>query len=258
MEHIIPNNVHSRSTDEFYLTHYIESIQRVFDNDICHIFDTNSSLRYISKLRKTMWGLPDNYNLENNPLLRTELPNIKDNSLEIINIQKIDDELKKNSKCSYISITNNYPDKYKVIIANIKPITNPSTNNIIGYLNTANVSCLGSIIKIIHNLSGITQIIQKTTKKIKDFDTLNFTQREKEILFLYCLKLSCSEIAEVLSEVHHKHLSVHTVGNIIRGQLFEKIGVNSSKYLIEQIINSNLLNHDIPNSIIPTCLSFIN
>ena len=45
-------------------------------------------------------------------------------------------------------------------------------------------------------------------------------------MFLYCLKLSCNDIAETLSLLHKKIISHHTVGNILRSKLFDKLNLS--------------------------------
>ena len=71
-------------------------------------------------------------------------------------------------------------------------------------------------------------------------------------MFLYCLKLSCNDIAETLSLLHKKIISHHTVGNILRSKLFDKLNVHSGKTLVETVIRANLLNDNLPTAIIPT------
>lgn len=177
------------------------------------------------------------------------MPNVKTHAKLQQMAEKVNQQIKIKSRCSYTLLAPTYPNGYGVINASYSPIINHATQNIVGYLNTAHASSLNSIIKLIHSLNYTDNY--EDHHHTKQLINIKLTKREKEIMFLYCLKLSCNDIAETLSNLHKKTISHHTVGNILRSKLFEKLHVHSGKALIETVINNNLLNNNTPKEIIP-------
>lgn len=80
-------------------------------------------------------------------------------------------------------------------------------------------------------------------------DHTTITEREKIVIFLLTIGLSHKEIAQLLSRIYEKKISISSVSNMISRQIYLKFDTNVNSILIQKAVFSGLF-YNIPRRLV--------
>lgn len=205
-------------TDQQFLAEYIKSVEMVINNGLGYVggvVDLDLRPRFISKFNEN-FGITEN---ERSRILQD--PRINTYRRLAISERRI----------VKLLAVRSFPDSgAKMLVANLSPIINPTTNNIVGILG------------LIHNLeifnlsSIIAQYYKSGELSVPTLDNVTLTEREKQTIFFFLLNLDSKSIAEILSRIEAKRISKNSLDQMFNKQLFPKFGVYNRKALYDKLI----------------------
>lgn len=117
-----------------------------------------------------------------------------------------------------------------MLVANLSPIINPASDNVVGILG------------LIHNLeifnlsSILAQYYKASELAVPSMGKLLLTEREKQTIFFFLLNLDSKSIAEILSRIENKQISKNSLDQMFNKQLFPKFVVYNRKALYDKLI----------------------
>ncbi len=185
----------------------------------------------MSELRAKVMGINATEKIKGSKV--TDIPSIASSQEAIKAIKTIDDIIAKQKYAEFVVSDPNLCSTIKIFDLYYKQLINPTNNQVVGYSSFMFPLSLDNHMHFVYEMLDIIAdggVIAKETQAIE------LTKREREILFLACLRLSSREIAEIISLQSEKQISSSTIGNIIRQQLFKKFKVYSLEALISKAI----------------------
>ena len=218
----------------------IEIAHIVYSDTPVFIMDGNFTIKYLSKMSSKIFKLnssPDNRNIY-------EILATKD-EVATEQIKYINSLLQSKIKCEFIIFNPSFDCGYHTTTCRANVYID-NDKSIIGYIYEFAKINFNQFVNIYNLFNAQTPI----NKKIRH-TSINLTNKESEILFLYCLKFTSKEIAEILNHTRETPVSHNTVGNIIRQQLYRKFNVYNHQSLINNTLQAN---HELisPKSLIKT------
>ncbi|HMT03584.1 MAG TPA: hypothetical protein PKD00_09840 [Burkholderiales bacterium] len=210
---------------------YLDAFKLLHKNDSVLVRDSNFNIAYISELRGKVMGLdnPDEFI----GCKVTSLPSISTNKEALDALKIIDDIIVKKQYAEFVVSDPNLCSPVKIFDLYYKQLINPTNNQVVGYSSFMFPLSLDNHMHFVYEM---LDIIQEGNLKGQETQAIELTKREREILFLACLRLSSREIAEIITHKANKQISSSTIGNIIRQQLFKKFKVYSLEALISKAI----------------------
>ncbi len=210
---------------------YLDAFKLLHKNDSVLVRDSNFNIAYISELRGKVMGL-DNLDAFIGCKV-TSLPSISNNKEALDAIKIIDDIITKKPYAEFVVSDPNLYSPVKIFDLYYKQLINPTNNQVVGYSSFMFPLSLDNHMHFVYEM---LDIIEEGSMKVQEAQAVELTKREREILFLACLRLSSREIAEIITHKANKQISSSTIGNIIRQQLFKKFKVYSLEALISKAI----------------------
>lgn len=98
-------------------------------------------------------------------------------------------------------------------------------------------------------MQGLPLITLAVDSSIQNIDSINLTEREREIIILKAMGKTNLEISSILGTIHKKEISQHTIANIIKQQIYPKLDVENKSSLIK-VAHQLGLDRIIPKSLI--------
>ena len=83
------------------------------------------------------------------------------------------------------------------------------------------------------DMQGLPLITLSGDNDIQNIDSVKLTEREREIIILKAMGKTNLEISYILGAIHKKEISQHTIANIIKQQIYPKLGVENKPSLIK-------------------------
>lgn len=132
----------------------------------------------------------------------------------------------------FLSINRNHNPDYLILDCILKPIINPSTDNIVAI--SVESQKLNTPLYLYKLLLFLEKNQFRLTQNVEHTDTL-LTLREHEIAFLLFYCKSTKKIAMFLSNLYDKSVSAKTISNIISSGLYLKLNVYGIDALIDKL-----------------------
>jgi DNA-binding CsgD family transcriptional regulator len=217
------------------LQNYINAINLLHDNDIVIVTDNNNKIYYLSQGFIKSLSLMSYSDLIDKQFCNID--KIRDNEklLNIfIKLQEFGCADKRNFIISAPDFFNNM-NMFNLYQRELVDVTN--NNSIVGYASFISNIDIEQRVSFLYNMLGIVKEI-----KIDVSNAIELTDREREILFFVCLKLSGREISDIMSQKSKMVISPSTVGNIVRDKLFKKFNVYNIEQLITKAVKRGYLN----------------
>lgn len=212
---------------------YLDAVKLLHQNDSVLVRDTNLKTLYISNSRAKLMGVSDPNKIIGN--ICSDLPSVENNEANTI-VNTINKMIASNKKIAFIVSYPNNINNISMYNLACKQIINPSNDQNLGYISFIEPLSIEQHVRFVYEALDIIE------DKIRSNNpTIQLTKREHEVLILACLKLSSREIADTINRHSIKQISLHTVGNIIRQQLFKKFCVYSIQSLIEKAMQTGYL-----------------
>lgn len=136
--------------------------------------------------------------------------------------QQIYDNLIKTKRVSgyFVAQQVNSLNVHQVDSVHLSPVIDPD-NNLIG----VELEAL--------DLDGLPLITLAGDESIQAIESLNLTEREREIIILKCMGKTNLEISQILGIIYKKEVSQHTIANIIKQQIYVKLKVENKPAMIK-------------------------
>jgi DNA-binding CsgD family transcriptional regulator len=99
------------------------------------------------------------------------------------------------------------------------------------------------------DLDGLPLMTLIGDESLQPIESLNLTEREREIIILKCMGKTNLEISQILGSIYKKEVSQHTIANIIKQQIYIKFKVESKPAMIKAAHDLGL-DKIIPKSLI--------
>ncbi|AUR52959.1 helix-turn-helix transcriptional regulator [Aquella oligotrophica] len=222
------NQKQQNLSDEAFFEYYCSSADIVYNNgeqEAIFIKDKNYAFRYISP------GYISDFDPESSVLTETQekLQTEEERTQARIILQQ-DELIRKNLETHKFI----YVDSYKhIILIHKSPIINPSTNNFVGILGSAQSFMLPNVLDIIYKINGVNfGLINKEQSKPLKYE---LTPRQHMILFFYLNKYSYSEVSIIMSTLGYK-ISAGRVNNHLENLKYI-FAVKTKEQLIEKAIS---------------------
>lgn len=210
---------------------YLEAIKLLHQNDSVLVRDADFNIVYISELREKVMGIDNPEKIIGGKI--SEIPYIANNKEAMQAVKTIDKIITNQKLAEFVISDPNLNSSAKIFDLYYKQLINPINNQVVGYTSFMFPLSLDNHMHFVYEMLDIIEDNGINTKKTQ---AIELTKREREILFLACLRLSSREIAEIISIKSQKPSSSSTIGNIIRQQLFKKFQVYSLEALISKAI----------------------
>jgi hypothetical protein len=220
------------------LQNYINAINLLHDHDMVIVTNTENKICYLSKeFIKSL------HFLSYNDLINKKFCNIdkiKDNN-DLFNIFIKLKDFGNAEKREFIVIAPEFFNKIKMFSIYQRELLDFSTNKAVGYASFISDINIEQRVSFLYDMLGIVK-----DTKLNTPNNISLTEREKEILFFVCLKLSGREISDIMSQKTKTAISSSTVGNIVRDKLFKKFKVYNIDDLINKAVKLGYL--DLPKN----------
>ncbi len=145
---------------------------------------------------------------------------------------------------AYYFYPKNSVDDYVLMCAQVSPLFGTNPDQLIGVMTEIMpLINYAPYLKLSISLRGNPQLVNNKPPQI------NLTRREKIILFLAIFGMSHKQIANILSEVFGKLISVNSISSLISRQLYPKLNVWDQYAMTWSAINMGIL-YDIPFELI--------
>lgn len=220
------------------LQNYVNAINLLHDHDIVIVTNIENQICYLSKgFIKSLNFLSYNDLINKNFCNIDKIKNNNDLFDVFIKLKNYGNAEKREFIVSAPEFFNNM----KMFSIYQRELIDFSTNKIVGYASFISDINIEQRVGLLYNMLGIV----KDTKPDTPSD-ISLTDREKEILFFVCLKLSGREISDIMTQKTKTTISSSTVGNIVRDKLFKKFKVYNIDDLINKAVKLGYL--DLPKN----------
>lgn len=229
------------SKDETALNKLIENYEQFYYNGYVALIDHNYVIRFMSD---PLFNILQISSLENDVRGLTVMNIMErvDRPPEIVRQAQTTMEriFKHDVVADQIGINLQRDLPYVVLHYRMTPVHNKKTGNIIA------IEAELSSLKLPVLLSNPTKLLKSGGTRTSSDDLL--TIRQHEVLFLHFHCKSAKKIAETLSIIHDKPVSLHTIGAINK-QLYRKFNVYNLERLLESAYTLGY-NRKIPTSLL--------
>lgn len=99
------------------------------------------------------------------------------------------------------------------------------------------------------DLESLPLVTLASNECLRPVESLNLTEREREIITLKVMGKTNLEISQILGTIYEKEISQHTIANIIKQQVYTKLEVRN-KYDMVKVAHALGLDKIIPKSLI--------